>query len=62
MDFSAIAAEGVRTDDQNSDAVGSEALSLNAQPMNLKVRTALRAGDVYMQYPRGSNNRLPDAP
>lgn len=25
-------------------------------PIRLRVKTALRAGDVYMQYPRGSNN------
>lgn len=39
------------------DAVKAQA-EQTTQPANrpVKVRTAVRAGDVYMQYPRGSNN------
>jgi hypothetical protein len=29
---------------------------MNSRKQTLKVRTNLKAGDVYMQYPRGSNN------
>jgi Trm5-related predicted tRNA methylase len=35
-----------------------EKLASNTKSKTLTVRTGIRAGDVYMQNPRGSNNRL----
>jgi hypothetical protein len=36
-----------------------KAVSTTTEPMRLRIKTAVRAGDVYMQNPRGSNNRFP---
>ena len=33
---------------------------VNVKKSKLTVKSGVRAGDVYMQYPRGSNNRLND--
>ena len=39
----------------SSSEPATKVATTSADQMTLKVRTALRAGDMYMQSPRGSN-------
>jgi hypothetical protein len=41
------------------EAAPEREVKRQGKAVRLRIRTGLRAGDIYMQYPRGSNNRLP---
>jgi len=54
--------EQKRSEDQQPQAPvaepGAEPASKRDEKAGLRIKSGLRSGDVYLQYPKGSNNRL----